>query len=290
MAALDTETPNAAPAPKSGREILLRVITGVILAPVGLLIVYYGGSALAVGTSLCAVLAAAEWTRMAAGNGSLLARRVLFLVLGGGAMAATWLGQIGLPAVVLASLATSAAAAGVSLWAGRPASGMAFGAIYTSLPFGAFVWIRDSSELGLVYLVALLVVVWATDISAYFAGRGFGGPLLSPQDSPNKTWNGAIGAVICAGLAGAAVGRFTGASGYGWLVASLMLSVIAQLGDLLESRFKRTYGVKDTSGIIPGHGGVLDRLDSLMASTVVVAAILYLAPQLAPDAPAAMQG
>lgn len=215
-------------------------------------------------------------------------RNLLYIVMAGGAAAATWLGLSGLPFVAAVSLTTAVLAALISILAKQKLAHMAFGAIYASLPFGAFVWIREANDLGMVYLFALMAVVWATDISAYFAGRGFGGPLLSPQDSPNKTWNGAIGALICAGLAGAAVGRFMGATGYGWLVASLILSLIAQLGDLLESRFKRTYGVKDTSGIFPGHGGVLDRLDSLMASAVVVAAVLYFAPGLAPSAAATL--
>ncbi len=159
---------------------------------------------------------------------------------------------------------------------------LAFGAIYTSLPFGAFVWIRELQPDGRLFLFAILAVVWATDIAAYFAGRGFGGPLLSPNDSPNKTWTGAIGAVVCACLAGVAVARAAGGPFVHWLVFSLLLSVVAQAGDLLESRFKRLYGVKDTSGIVPGHGGVLDRLDALMAAVVIAALLLRFTAFLVP--------
>jgi phosphatidate cytidylyltransferase len=161
-------------------------------------------------------------------------------------------------------------------------SSMAFGAIYTSLPFGCFVWIRELDPHGQLLLIAVLVIVWMTDIGAYFAGRGFGGPLLSPKDSPNKTWTGAIGALVCAGLAGAAIARAGGGDFSHWLLFGLALSVVAQTGDLLESRFKRLYGVKDTSGFIPGHGGVLDRLDGLMAATVGAALIARFLPAMVP--------
>src|SRR5262245_19675597 len=136
-------------------------------------------------------------------------------------------------------------------------------------------------------LMSLLTIVWATYIAAYFAGRGFGGPLLSPKDSPNKTWTGAIGALVCAGLAGAAVARIGGGDFWYWVWASLFLSVVAQAGDLLESRFKRLYGVKDTFGIVPGHGGILDRLDALMAASVFAALVLRFLPVLAPNFPSA---
>jgi phosphatidate cytidylyltransferase len=162
-------------------------------------------------------------------------------------------------------------------------SSMAFGAIYTSLPFGCFVWIREMNPDGQVLLLSILAIVVTTDVGAYFAGRGFGGPLLSPKDSPNKTWTGAIGALVCAGLAGAAVARAGGGDFFHWLMFGLALSVVAQLGDLLESRFKRLYGVKDTSGLLPGHGGVLDRLDGLMAATVAAALIIRFVPALAPS-------
>ena len=159
---------------------------------------------------------------------------------------------------------------------------MAFGAIYTTLPFGSFVWIREAQPSGEYYLIALLAIVWTTDIAAYFAGSGFGGPLLSPKDSPNKTWTGAIGALVCAGLAGAAFARAVGGDFMHWLFASLIVSIVAQAGDLLESRFKRLYGVKDTSGVVPGHGGVLDRLDALMAAAVLGGACASLLADLAP--------
>lgn len=284
--AIDDSAASAAEGQKRGggrREIVLRVVSALILAPLGLAACWYGGPALWIATGLCGVVAAIEWTRMAAQTEVKWARWLLYLVMGAGAATAVWFGSQRLELVALASLITCAVA-GLLAWAGKGSvSSMAFGAIYTSLPFGAFVWIRESQASGQYYMMALLAIVWATDIAAYFAGRGFGGPLLSPKDSPNKTWTGAIGALVCAGLAGAAVARLVGGDFTHWLFASLIVSVIAQAGDLLESRFKRLYGVKDTSGIVPGHGGVLDRLDALMAAAVLGALMLRFLPGLAPD-------
>jgi phosphatidate cytidylyltransferase len=207
---------------------------------------------------------------------------LLFLAMSGGAVAGVVLAPGGLETVALLALATAGLAAALA-WLGKISiASMMLGAIYVILPFGAFVWIRSAAVDGRMTLLAILAIVWATDIAAYFAGRGFGGPLLSPKDSPNKTWTGAIGAVICAALAGGAVARAFGGDFVHWLVASIALSIVAQGGDLLESRFKRFFGVKDTSGLVPGHGGVLDRLDALMAATVLAALVIRFAPALAP--------
>lgn len=264
-----------------GREIVLRVVSAIILAPLGLAAVHFGGTAIIGAAALCGILAAYEWTRMAARMGGPL-QGLLMLVMAGGAAAACWFAPRGLETVGLVALATAGLAAGTT-WLGKGAvASMTLGAIYVVLPFGCFVWIREAAPDGRMTLFAVLVIVWATDIAAYFAGRGFGGPLLSPKDSPNKTWTGAIGAVVCAALAGGAVARANGGDFVHWLAASVVLSVIAQGGDLIESRFKRLYGVKDTSGLVPGHGGVLDRLDALMAATVLAALVIRFAPILAP--------
>ena len=264
------------------REIILRVISAIILAPLGIWTCWEGGLPLTMLTGACAVIASAEWTRMASQTDAIWARGLLHIVMAATAAGAVYVAPEGIEQVALVALAGCALATGI-VWLGRGSvSSMAFGAIYTSLPFGAFVWIREDTPDGRFTLLALLAIVWATDIAAYFAGRGFGGPLLSPKDSPNKTWTGAIGALVCAGLAGGAVARAAGGDFVHWLLAGLLLSVVAQAGDLLESRFKRLYGVKDTSGMVPGHGGVLDRLDALMAASVAAALTLRFLPGIAP--------
>lgn len=283
LAALESESRTPAGRRAGGaREILLRVISAAILAPAGVAAVWYGGVWILLATGACAFLASIEWTRMAAQSSSVWGMRALYAVMAIGAVAAVVLAPRGFEYSALGALAACVLAAGIAKLAGGSVTSMAFGAIYTSLPFGAFVWIREVTPDGRLSLLSILAIVWATDIAAYFAGRGFGGPLLSPKDSPNKTWNGAIGAVVCACLAGAAVARAAGGDFNHWLAASFVLSVVAQAGDLMESRFKRLYGVKDTSGLVPGHGGVLDRLDALMAATFVAALALRLAPAMVP--------
>ncbi len=262
------------------REFIIRVLMALVLAPLGVGSVVLGGYVLMLVLAILVLGAAFEWTRMAAGVERKPNPLYLSLNLLCG-LAALWfasnsflytLAIIALGAVVAASLSTLAK---------RDRTTWVFGTVYTSLPFAAFFWVRDQAPGGEMLAIGLLVVVWTTDIAAYFAGRGFGGPLLSPLDSPNKTWTGAIGALICACLAGAAVARAIQAPVEFWVVASIVISVVAQSGDLLESRLKRKFGVKDTSGFIPGHGGVLDRLDALMAASAVTAIVLWSLPHLA---------
>jgi phosphatidate cytidylyltransferase len=275
--------PEAAPARTGGRrEIFLRVASAVVLGPLGLWAAYSGGLGLLIATGACAVVGAFEWTRMAAQTENAWARYALYAVMGLTSATAVYFAPQGIELVAITALVGCIVSAAVAYIGKGSASSMAFGAIYTTLPFGCFVWIREATPNGQLFLMAILAIVWTTDVAAYFAGRGFGGPLLSPKDSPNKTWTGAIGALVCAGLAGAAVARGAGGDFMHWLAFSLALSVVGQSGDLLESRFKRLYGVKDTSGLVPGHGGVLDRLDGLMAATVAAAVIVKFLPSLVP--------
>jgi phosphatidate cytidylyltransferase len=117
-------------------------------------------------------------------------------------------------------------------------------------------------------------VVWANDIAAYACGRAIGGPKLAPRLSPNKTWAGFVGGVASAGALGWAAARLAGAAAPAPLAAaSLFLAVAGQLGDLAESAAKRHFGVKDSSRLIPGHGGILDRVDGLLAASVAAAVL-----------------
>jgi phosphatidate cytidylyltransferase len=147
----------------------------------------------------------------------------------------------------------------------------ATGFFYAAAAEIAAVLVRLDSNSGFVALVFVLLVVWVTDIGGYFAGRGIGGPKLWPRVSPKKTWAGAVGGfaaslVIAVAFAALGFGK-TGAL----LLVAAFLSIVSQLGDLFESALKRRFGVKDSSQLIPGHGGLLDRLDGLVAAIVVAA-------------------
>jgi phosphatidate cytidylyltransferase len=141
---------------------------------------------------------------------------------------------------------------------------------YAGIMFAAPVLLRSDAELGLIAILLLFVIVWATDILGYFAGRTFGGPKLCPAISPKKTWSGAIagtfGSTAIAVGAAWALGRFHDGT---FIAVALLLSVVAQCGDLLESWVKRRFGAKDASHLIPGHGGVMDRLDGFWAAALL---------------------
>ena len=154
---------------------------------------------------------------------------------------------------------------GAGFW---PAAGVA----YAGLSAVSLAAVRSDDQAGLVATLFLFAVAWATDILAYFTGRRFGGPRLAPSISPGKTWSGAIGGTICGVAAGLAVAAFAGASaGIGaMLLVALVLSVVSQAGDLFESSLKRRFSVKDSSQLIPGHGGVMDRVDGLVAAALAM--------------------
>ncbi len=139
------------------------------------------------------------------------------------------------------------------------------------LGLGSAVWLRAQEE-GRAWVFWLLAVVWATDIAAYFVGRALGGPRLAPRISPGKTWSGLIGAMIGAALVGwlAAFAAF-GAAHAVHALAAAGLAIGAQLGDLFESALKRHFAVKDSSRLIPGHGGLLDRIDGLLLAAPLLA-------------------
>jgi phosphatidate cytidylyltransferase len=190
------------------------------------------------------------------------------IVLGALALAVSWLGG------TVFALFWSAAAIGV-LWewvritSWRPLWFVA-GLIYGGAFLFSMVLLRNDPHLGLVVLIWLFAIIWTTDIAAYFVGRAVGGPKLWPSVSPNKTWSGAIGGTMGGLAAGAAVMVAAGLT-LRPIHAAVMLAIVvaAQLGDLMESAIKRRFGVKDSSRLIPGHGGLMDRCDSLIAASAI---------------------
>lgn len=255
--------------PAAGRrgELALRLASAAVLIPFALVVVWQGGWALAAGAALFALAMGYEWSRMS-GQGP------AWLLMGALAAINGALPLIGFaPAIGLLALA----AVLFALMAGRQRWLAAFGVLYAGgMPLG-LQGLREGPWQGEAAALIFMAIVWASDSAAYFAGRGFGGPPLS-TDSPNKTWSGALGAVFCCMLCGVIAAGLLGGDRLAWVLTGAAISVTAQGGDLLESSLKRRFGVKDASGLVPGHGGVMDRVDGLGAVCVIAGLILAASP------------
>jgi phosphatidate cytidylyltransferase len=276
------------PAGRGLNNLSLRIASAAVLAPITLASAYIGGWVFYL---LCAAAAGGilwEWTRLVTGPAD---PRVL--VPGFAALLAalllTGLDQPGAAAamVVIGAVLTAGL---VSAWPRRfPARNRslwaAAGLLYAGVAFLSPALLRRDPQLGFTAVLFLAATVWATDIFAYGTGRAIGGPLLMPRVSPNKTWAGAVGGLVGGVAAGTLVAY---ASGISRLMAvgliALVLSVLTQAGDLFESAVKRRFGAKDTSGLIPGHGGLMDRLDGFLVAAF--AALLIGILRQGTDAPA----
>lgn len=257
-----------------------RAISSAILLPVGVFAVWTGGPVLTVAAALVGVVMAFEWARMQTPSNPMPQT----LILGAGAIVCTTLSGIGefhwmAPCLLVVAFT---AAALRKTWIGRLESFC--GAVYVAAPSAVFVWIRDRPDEGLILAFALAIGTWASDIAAYVTGRTFGGPKLLPQTSPKKTWSGFVGGIVSGAAAVAVFASLVQANWIVGLVAGALISIVGQGGDMFESLVKRHFRVKDSSRLIPGHGGVLDRMDSLMAATLVSALALRFVSTLAPDA------
>jgi len=176
-----------------------------------------------------------------------------------------------LAACALASAARRRSLAGVIETAG--------GAIYVGAPAAVFLWLRDRGPEGLETALVLFAIIWSADIFAYFGGKLIGGPKIASGLSPKKTWSGIATGVVAGALAGIVCGRlFAPHLIAAWAGVGALISFTGLMGDLFESFLKRRFGVKDASRLIPGHGGVLDRIDGLMAATLLVGLVVALAP------------
>ncbi len=188
------------------------------------------------------------------------------------AVACLWFG--GWPFRILVAVAAFLMAGEWLRLTSRAGAGLRwFGLPYLILPVIGLLLLRDSSQ-GFALTFWTFLIVWGTDIGAYFTGRAIGGPKLAPAISPSKTWSGLIGGMIAAGLIGAFVARhFDLPAPCVWLGAPL--AILAQAGDFFESWLKRRAGVKDSGAILPGHGGALDRLDGLVPVASVMGLLLW---------------
>jgi phosphatidate cytidylyltransferase len=197
----------------------------------------------------------------------LLVRTLTGVILIAIALVATAKGGM-LLAVLVAAVATAMYYEWTRIVRGWGLSWNIAGFLYALLPALALLWVRERDAHGLVLLIWVFLVTWSTDIGAYFAGRAFGRRKLAPSISPGKTVEGLYGGVIAAALIGGAWAIWTGL-GTPLLLLAPLFALAAQAGDLFESRMKRRAGVKDSGSWLPGHGGVLDRLDGLVPVAVL---------------------
>jgi phosphatidate cytidylyltransferase len=267
---IEGEAAPAAVVEPGSRNLLIRVGAALVLAPLAIAIAYAGGWLWAGLVTLAAIGLYVEWLTIVGA-----AQQTRVVVSGGVALALSGLclafGRIDASLVVLAL-----GLFGVALLSAERRGWTATGFLYAAAAEIASVLVRLDRFEGFAALILILLVVWVTDIGGYFAGRGIGGPKLWPRVSPRKTWAGAIGGfaaslVISVGFAAFGLGK-TGPL----LLLGAALSIVSQLGDLFESAVKRRFGVKDSSHIIPGHGGLLDRLDGFVAAVVLAAIFGFL--------------
>ena len=256
------------------RSLTLRIISSIILIPIVVSAIHFGGRGFAAMVAFLSVVMVFEWTRMVEGKEFSPA----FYVLAAASTFAMFAGVSGEYLLAFSAAVTGGALAWVTVRR-TPSAGQWVLAtpLYIIIPALALVWLRLDADQGRSFTFLLFVIVWSADIGAFIFGKLIGGPIISHALSPSKTWagiGGGVGGGILAGasaaplffgpemaLAGALLGSGLGAS--------------SVLGDLAESRIKRNFGVKDISSFIPGHGGVLDRLDGMIFATGAMTGVYF---------------
>jgi phosphatidate cytidylyltransferase len=245
-------------------NLVLRVLSALVLAPLAMFAAYVGGWPFSVFWGAAAIIVLWEWTTLVVGPSF----RLMFLSSAAAIVVADFVAWLGRPVVALLMVGLGALAATIFA---PPAKRMwvIAGVVYGGGMLLAPICLRSDDAYGFAAIVLLFAIVWTTDVVGYFAGRTIGGPKLLPAVSPKKTWSGAI-----AGTLGAMLVAVVVATQFGLLnklaiaFLALFLSIVSQFGDLFESWVKRQFDAKDASQIIPGHGGVMDRLDGFWAAAI----------------------
>lgn len=243
----------------------MRAAVGVALIALALAALFAGGALFWLLTAVAGVLMQAEWADL--GKAGAQDRRLSLFA-------------VSVPLAILSPFAAGPSYTAVALMAAAflfvalicRSARLAAGVYYAAIPIFALLYLRDQPH-GLLLTFWALGLVWATDIGAFFVGRSIGGPKLAPSISPGKTWSGLGGGVVAALLFGFALHFWLGLP-IRLAAASGLLAVAAQLGDLFESWLKRRAGVKDSGSLLPGHGGVLDRLDGVVTSAPIAALLV----------------
>ena len=254
----------------AGRSnLVLRIVSSLVLAPVAIAAAWFGGVVFVAFWTIAAVIVLWEWQTLVCGHdrNSVLTVGAAALI---GAAAVLIVGWFGI-AIALVALGGFAIAA----LASRERRGWCVaGLVYAATILIAPVLLRRDASFGFAAIMLLFVIVWLTDIAAYFAGRAIGGPKLMPRVSPKKTWSGAVGGTLAGVVGAVGVAHMSSVASLAAVAGvALVISVVSQGGDLLESAIKRRFNTKDASQLIPGHGGLMDRLDGFVTAAVAGALI-----------------
>ncbi|WP_417318031.1 phosphatidate cytidylyltransferase [Emcibacter sp.] len=253
-------------------NLLLRILSALVMLPVAIALILFGGWAYTVVILLLSVLILLEWNMITTGKWKtplFLVQALLVIALGCGMKLQGTVTIIDvivfLNAVLLAALLSK-----------KDFKLAIAGGFYALLPALAMIWLREFVVGGAYVILWAMIIVWSMDTGAYFAGKKIGGPKMSPRISPNKTWAGLVGGALLAVVTGVMSARFFGFEPlYLYAAASIVLALWSQVGDLAESAVKRKFDVKDSGAIIPGHGGIMDRVDGILFVMPVVALYLY---------------
>jgi phosphatidate cytidylyltransferase len=252
-----------------GGELVLRVCSALVLVPIAIGTAYLGGWPFAVFWGLAAMGVLWEWISLVARSD----HRTVLMTGGASlalAVALVATGHLLAAVIVLAISTLGVAALAPAKWRTWIAAGVPYAGALGVAP----VVLRSDSEDGFLAVIFLFAIVWTTDVVAYFSGRAIGGPKLMAQVSPKKTWSGAIGGTLAAVIVAFVLAKVMALSGlFAIAMLAVILSICAQGGDLFESFLKRRFGAKDSGHLIPGHGGLMDRLDGFITASVVAALI-----------------
>ncbi len=253
-------------------DLPVRIASAAVMMSVTVSFAWFGGIGWAILVAIVMGGVAYEWGRMISPDGTLLWLRALVAAIGG---------------LCLILLPRDYEAIGmlgffVSLigWSKKAGFWAVIGAVYLTASGWALAGLRGSEEAGRTLLFGLFAICWTTDSMAYAVGRAMGGPKLFPAISPNKTWSGSLGATGAGIVAGILFALATQTDVMAWACVGAVLALACQGGDLVESLAKRHFGVKDASRFIPGHGGILDRLDGHLAAACALVFLMMLVPDL----------
>ncbi len=251
-------------------DLGVRSLSAALLIPAVLLDIWQGGIWFELFMGFLGILMAHEWTNIAHGRSS-----SQFALHAAAALCAAFLpSEVGVLPALLVVLLLAAAGIALSAFQHREKTiWMYVGIPYVALPVLSLVLLRADAAWGVHAIMWLMLVVWATDTFAYFIGRIIGGPKLAPLLSPKKTWAGLFGGMVGAAIISTVYGLVYLPTIWQLAIVAAILAAIAQAGDIFESALKRNFNVKDSGVLIPGHGGVLDRVDGLAVAGVAAAAI-----------------